>query len=290
MPRSARSPSQESARSGATIGELLAVEADSLCEVIARGLADSRHRHAGIHRARRAMRSLRGLLALLAPAAEGKDRIAVARFDTRLKRVCRSLSDIRDAHVVEATAGSLAGGSASGRWLALQARLAGQCEAATRRALEADPDFAARRRAVAAVRIALPALPWQRLDVEEIRRGLKRSRRRAKHAERDAHHSGIARDRHRYRRRLRRLLLQVEVLERTLQTAPKTARAVAELPGCHKHKRQASRLGHLQDVQMLRRAARRIEPARSDKAIRAALDEAVHAARDDLDKTARLPR
>lgn len=78
------------------------------------------------------------------------------------------------------------------------------------------------------------------------------------------------------------MLLQVEVLERALETAPKALRSVATLPGRHERKRQAARLGRLQDVQMLRRTARRIEPARSDKAIRAALNNAVHSARKDL--------
>jgi hypothetical protein len=282
MPRPARSSSQESRRSGATIGDLLAAEADSLCEVIAQGLADARNRHPGIHRARRAMRSLRGLLALLVPVAEGDDRIALARFDARLKRLCRSLSGVRDAHVVVLTAASLAKKTAPGRWPALQARLVEQRELTTRHALEADPDFAARRRAIAEIRAAAPALPWRRLDAEDIQRGLKHSRRRAKRAQRHARHSAIARDRHRYRRRLRRLLLQVEVLERALETAPKAVRAVADLPGGHRRKREASRLGRLQDLQMLRRTARRIEPARSDKAIRAVLNTAVRAAREDL--------
>jgi CHAD domain len=284
MPRSARSPSQKSAISGATIGELLATEADSLCRVIAHGLSDARNRHAGIHRARRAMRSLRGLLALLIPVADGDQRIALARFDARLQRVCKSLSGVRDAHVVVLTAASLSGKNAPKRWPVLQARLGDQRELITRRALEADPDFAARRQAIAEIRVALPDLPWGRLDADDVRRGLKHSRRRARSAEQHARHSAVARDRHRYRRRLRRLLLQVEVLEHALDTAPKAVRAVAELPGRHKRKQQASRLGRLQDAQMLRRTARRIKPAHSDTAILAVLNDAVRSARKDLGK------
>ena len=284
MPRSARSPSQKSARSGATIGELLATEADSLCRVIARGLSDARNRHAGIHRARRAMRSLRGLLALLIPVADGDERIALARFDARLQRVCKSLSGVRDAHVVVLTAASLSGKNTPKRWPVLQARLGDQRELTARRALEADPGFAARRQAIAEIRAALPALPWGRLDADDVRRGLKHSRGRAKRAERHARHSAIERDRHRYRRRLRRLLLQVEVLERALEPAPKAMRAVTKLSEAHKLKRQAGRLGRLQDAQMLRRIARRIEPAHSDKAILAVLNDAVGSARKDLGK------
>lgn len=230
------------------------------------------------------MRSLRGLLALLIPVADGDERVALARFDARLQRVCKSLSGVRDAHVVVLTAASLSGKNVPKRWPALQARLGDQRELMTRRALEANPGFAARRQAIAEIRAALPALPWGRLDTDDVRHGLKHSWRRAKRAERHARHSAIARDRHRYRRRLRRLLLQAEVLERALDTAPKTVRAVAELPGRHKYKQQASRLGRLQDAQMLRRAARRIEPAHSDKTILAVLNDAVRSARRDLGK------
>ncbi len=230
------------------------------------------------------MRSLRGLLALLTPVANRDERIALARFDARLQRACKSLSGVRDAHVAVLTAASLSRKNAPKRLPVLQARLAGQRELTTRRALEADPGFAARRQAIAEIRMALPALPWGRLDADDVRRGLKHSRGRAKRAEQHARHSAIARDRHRYRRRLRRLLLQVEVLERALDTAPKAARAVAALPGRHKYKQQASRLGRLQDLQMLRRIARRIEPAHSDKAILAVLNDSVRSARKDLGK------
>jgi CHAD domain len=281
MPRSVRSPSQKSSRSGAAIGDLLAAEADALCRVIARGLADARNRHAGIHRARRAMRSLRGLLALLPPVTEGEDRIALARFDARLKRVCKSLSGVRDAHVAVLAAESLAGKDAPKHWPALVSLLIGQRELTTRRTLAADPAFKVRRQAIAEIRHALPGLPWQRLDADDIRHGLRHSRKRIARAERRALHSANARDRHRYRRRLRRLLLQTEVLERALHAAPKSVRSVTALPGGRKRKREAGRLGRLQDVQMLRRTARRIEPARSDKDILAVLNAAVRTARRD---------
>lgn len=258
-------------------GPRLAAAADRECRRIVRALADTRHRHHGIHRARKAIRTLRAQLGLLKPALDRPDRERLRRIDGRLKRLCRSLSPLRDAHVAAVTASTLRSAvTPAARW-ALEAALVARRDETLENALRQDPGFRDRRQAMAAIRTEVAALPWHGLDERAAKRALRRSRKRAERAEGKARRLPTSPMRHRWRRRLRRLRLQLEAFGAALPAGPDAV--PAHTPGHHALKQQTDRLGHLQDVQLMCRLARRIAPVRNDPILRAALAAAMREAR-----------
>ncbi len=261
-------------------GPTLAIAADRECRRIARALADARHRHHGIHRARKAIRTLRAELGLLKPALARAEREHLRRIDARLKRLCRNLSPLRDAHVAAVTASALRGAASPAERTTLEAALVAARDHATAEALRLDPAFRARRQAIGSIRIEVAGLPWSALDRRTAKRAIRRSRERVARAERKAQRTSTSPLRHRWRRRLRRLRLQLEVLDATLSAGIGTASTDA--PGHHALKHQTDRLGHLQDVQLMCRAARRIGPVRDDPRLRAVLAAAMREARADF--------
>ncbi|HEU4671214.1 MAG TPA: CHAD domain-containing protein [Dyella sp.] len=274
MPASDRSPT---AAPGAPPGAALAAAADRECRRIARALADARHRHHGIHRARKSIRLLRAQLGLLKPALAAAEREHLRRIDGRLKRLCRGLAPLRDAHVAALTAGTLRRPASPAGRETLEAALVERRDAALAGALALDPGLRRRREAIGAIRGELAALPWNELDARAARRAIRRSRRRSERAEQEAGRSPTSPLRHRWRRRLRRLRLQLEALAAVAPAlAPDASKA---LPGSHALKRQTDRLGRLQDVQLMCRLALRIEPLRTDPAVREVLAAALREAR-----------
>jgi len=285
MPRDKHRSDREHREPGqATVpapGLALAIAADRECRRIGRALADARHRHHGIHRARKGIRTLRALLGLLEPALDEANRVRLRRLDTRLKRVCRGLSPLRDAHVAAVTAGALRDTASPEERQVLEAALVAHRDGATEEALRQDPAFGSRREAIAVIRQEIGNLPWTALDARAAKRAIKRSRRRTERAERKAHRSPTSPLRHRWRRRLRRLRLQLQAYDEA--TAVETA--APSSPGSSGHralKRQTDRLGHLQDVQLLCRLARRIEPIRNDPHLRAVLAATMREARAEF--------
>lgn len=258
-------------------GPLFAAAADRECRRIVRALADTRHRHHGIHRARKAIRTLRAQLGLLKPALDRPDRERLRRIDARLKRLCRSLSPLRDAHVAAVTASTLRGAVTPGARSALEAALVLRRDETLADALRQDPGFRDRRVATAAIRAEVAALPWHALGERAARRALRRSRKRVERAERKARRLPTSPMRHRWRRRLRRLRLQLEAFDAALPAGPDAV--PAHTPGHHALKQQTDRLGHLQDVQLMCRLARRIASVRNDPVLRAALAAAIREAR-----------
>lgn len=264
-------------------GVALAAAADRECRRIARALADSRHRHPAIHRARRAIRTLRALLGLLQASLHGADRAQLQRIDGRLKRLCRSLSPLRDAHVATLTAAALDEATPTAMRDTLAVLLALQRDAATRAALLRDPGFTGRRHAISALREATAGLPWATLDAHTVRQAIERSHRRVERAARRAENSPTALLRHRWRRRLRRLRLQLEAFD-ALPGADDGGRA-AKASARHALKRQTDRLGQLQDVQLMCRLARQLDAVRGDPHLRAALSAALRRARREFAET-----
>lgn len=261
----------------ATPGTMLAAAADGECRRIARALADTRHRHHGIHRARKAIRQLRALLGLLAPALDATDRARMRRIDVRLKRLCRSLSPLRDAHVAALTASTLGDAASPAERRTLEAALVAHRDAAAEEALQRDPGFHSRRQAIAAIRDEIGKLPWTALDARVAKRAIRRSRHRVERAERKAHRTSTSPLLHRWRRRLRRLRLQLEALEAAMPAG--TGAPPMDRTGHHALKRQTDRLGRLQDVQLMCRLARRIGPVHDDPRLRAVLAAAMREAR-----------
>lgn len=261
----------------ASAGELLAAMAQRHDRRIGRALADARHRHSGIHRARKGLRAQRALLALLRPALDPAGRARLDRVDARLKRLCKGLSRLRDAHVAVLTAEALDVASSPGLRQRLVKALTRQRDRVARQALHDDPAFAARRRMAAAICAELAVLPWHLLDTRAGKQAISRSRHRVERAARKAGRAPTAANRHRWRRRLRRLRLQVESIEQAQSLG--AVIALDGLPGSHHLKQQADRLGRLQDAQLLRRLARRIDRLRNDQGLRTLLAAAVRAAR-----------
>jgi hypothetical protein len=258
-------------------GPWLAGLADRHGRKVARALADAQHRHNGIHRARKSLRSQRAILALLKPVLDETERKRLARIDAQLKRLLKRLSRLRDAHVAVLAAQAMATPAPASLQRKLVTALTRQRDRLTKQALQDDPAFAARRSTVKSIRTELATLPWPRLDAHAARRAAKRQQRRVERAEHLAHHAPSAEHRHGWRRRLRRLRLQLEALEQAAGAG--VAIDLHKLPGSHALKRQTDRIGHLQDVQLLCRLARRTDAVREDVALRTLLAAEMRAAR-----------
>ena len=198
---------------GAALHALVRQDVQALLDA----LGDMRSPHRGVHEARKAIRRLRSLLLLGRKRfdAEGK------RLDDELGTLATGLSDLRDAHVVVDAAGTLVrghhDGKAHARWIALQRQLSRRRKQVLDRTLADDPRFARRRDSVALHGAMIDLLPWQALDRDAVRRELARSLRRMRKAGKEAtRRDADAGQRHRWRRRLRRLRMQWNALK-TLQ-------------------------------------------------------------------------
>lgn len=166
--------------------------------------------HHGIHFGRKALRRCRAALAL------GRKRFGERgqQLDRRLRRILRSLSRERDAQAVIERLDALL---AEGR---LRPEIAGPIRTALlarrdrilARRLARDPGLAGLRTRLRAITRAVARLPWSELEEGELRRALLRQRRRALRAGARAE-AGSEEDLHRYRRRLRRLRQQINLLK-----------------------------------------------------------------------------
>ncbi|HET6432818.1 CHAD domain-containing protein [Dyella sp.] len=229
------------------VGEALAVKAARECRIIAAALANTRDRHAAIHRARKSIRRARAILAL------GRDAFgdALAPIDRSLRRAARDLSTLRDAHVVVATACALAdahGAAEAAAWHRVADRLQARSDALLAQALQRDPAFAARRARIHAVARAISALPWHTLKRKPLRGALQHSERRAERGRERAGAKPTPERLHQWRRRLRRARLQRQALagvDATLLPTPLRGE------GSGKLKRRIDALGKRQDLAVL---------------------------------------
>lgn len=160
--------------------------------------------HVSIHDARKAIRRLRALLQLVEP------RLELAGADRILQRTGDSLSALRDAHATIGTAERFA--RDDGRWQAVIVRLAQRRDALLAAALVQDPGFERRRRWVQRALARIEAAPWHRLKAGDLRRGLERGQQRVDKARRRARRDPHADALHRWRRRVRKLRMQVEAV------------------------------------------------------------------------------
>lgn len=230
---------------------------------IAAALAGTTARHRGVHEARKAIRRLRAVLEL-AHARFGR---RAQRLDARLKTLAGSLSALRDAHVVVDLAGRLARRATDEeerrRWSAARRRLVVRRQQLLASTLAQDPAFATRLAEVARLETALRRLPWNRLDPEDVRRALARSLRRVERARVSATATAATvEQRHRWRRRLRRLRMQWNALKTLRQREPESDPAVRRLlawlrrkaPGFRTVSEAVDALGAEQDLGLLRAA------------------------------------
>lgn len=194
-------------RRAQVLADALRVHALAECALLQRELDSPKDLHASVHAARKSVRRLRALLAL------GEKQWADAETaDRALARLGDSLSLIRDAHVLVVTAQKLASEHDQARWAPALDRLTLRRNARVAQALARDPGF--QRRCATAGRVArrLAALSWEELSPERLRHSLKRSVRRADKAARQAQTHPDPDHLHRWRRRVRRLRMQLEAL------------------------------------------------------------------------------
>ncbi len=233
-------------------GSLLATLARKECKAVAKALANRKDRHRGIHEARKAIRRLRSLIALVGDAVGNE----TAKIDIALRHLAKRLSALRDSQVAVAMAEKLAGGDDAGEWAIAAQVLAAQRDLLLEKELQKDPDFARRIAAMTDIAIVLDKLYWKRVSRKSLQRSIKQSQRRATKSECDATEQATPASLHRWRRRVRRLRLQLEALhalDRVSEAAmlagaahkSKSAKALAHL---------ADQLGWRQDIEVLRAA------------------------------------
>lgn len=221
------------------------------CSTIAEALSPQPDIHDAVHRARKTIRRLRALLALLDNSPLETDLV-----DAALRRLGQGLSALRDAHVVVDTCQRLAAQQPAQPWAPVCHRLTARRDARLAQALARDPAFA--RCHAALVRIArdLQAQPWESLRARDIRKGVARSERRTAKAEKRAARSRDTEDLHRWRRRVRRLRMQLEalpVLDSALAASLKRRSPGRQARALHT---LGDQLGQQQDLRMLRNLVR----------------------------------
>lgn len=242
-----------SSRTASELAEKMRAKVRRECAAILLALA-SRHRvHLSIHRARKAIRRLRALLLLV------DCRLAeAAAIDRVLERLGDSLSTLRDAHVIIATAETLAARDTSKQWGPAIDRLVQRRDALFQRTLARDIDFHRRRAGVERVARQLDDMAWDRVKPTDIQQRLAHSSQRVAKAEARAKADPTPQNLHRWRRRVRKLRMQIEALSEIepeiVQKAVKES-ASKKLKDLH---RLSDQLGALRDGQMLRNVLRRM--------------------------------
>lgn len=229
------------------------------------GLGERRRPHGAIHEVRKAVRRFRSVLALCVDVATDE----FTAFDRRVRRIGKRLSTLRDAHVRVATTSAVRRGDRRDEiWHALDLWLRRERKQLLARALADDPDFAALRRRARRVARDLDAIDFGRLDGHAILRALHASAARMAKAEQKANAHPCAAVRHRWRRRVRRLRLQLEGLTAVAEDSqlPAAIRVEAQrvltealdaMPSAATLAVLADRLGERQDVINLAATVRR---------------------------------
>lgn len=234
----------------------LASFAASECRRAIRCLGNGTQRHKGIHEARKALRRLKSLLRL-GTTVFGD---ALPSLEAAIDRLAVSLSSLRDAHVTVVTACSLAGPDPSDGWKraieALELRSEGRLTAALIR----DPRFLQRRKRIRELAHAVAALPWHKLSRHVVEHALAHSEQRVAKARKRMRKSASTANLHRWRRRARRLRMQLELIRK--------ARKAAGMPAPHHAERDKSlakamsalsdAIGAKQDLRALRQVLRTI--------------------------------
>ncbi|RLK56322.1 CHAD domain-containing protein [Stenotrophomonas rhizophila] len=256
------------------IGPAARALADRECRAIAAALALQPDVHDAVHRARKTIRRLRALLAVL----ESRD-LETARTDAALRRLGHGLSALRDAHVVVETCQHLAAQQPAPPWSEVCRRLMARRDVLLARALARDPAFARRHAALLRIAGELQAQPWDALSARDLRKGLARSERRTAKAEKRAARTADPQDLHRWRRRVRRLRMQLEAmpaLDSALAASVKRTGPGHQARALHA---LGDQLGRQQDLRMVRNLVRVMPGVPERRGLLAQIDAALAAAR-----------
>lgn len=236
-----------------TLGEQLQALAKRECQTIRRKLVAKQHLHEAVHEARKAVRRLRALVGLI---DDRIDDAAVA--DRALARLGDSLSTLRDASVVIQTAEKLGRQHPGLVWKHVVARLRDRCEKIITRTLQDDPDFNRRLALLARVEARMAAWPWQDVQRKDLHASLKASQRRVEKARRRASGSDASADLHRWRRRSRKLRMQLEVAAKVDTGIADKASTSTSRHQIRALKNLSDKLGWHQDLVVLRNLIRRM--------------------------------
>ncbi len=221
------------------------------CAEVAAALTPADGVHESVHAARKGIRRLRALLSLL----EATD-LDLDRADAALRRLGDGLSGLRDGHVVLDTARWMAKKHPALPWSPVLQHLEHRRDRLLAAALAKDPGFVRRRRVLETVAQLLDAQPWEEVKASAVLKGLKRSRRRAAKAEKRAAGSGDAEALHRWRRKLRRLRMQLEVLPDIGLPVAASSRAERGNRSAKVLHKLSDSLGWQQDLRLLRNLVR----------------------------------
>lgn len=230
-------------------------------QAIQRALASQHDIHVAVHEARKAIRRLRALLALAKPHLED---LEVA--DRALARLGDGLSALRDAHVLVITAKTFAARNGERAWSPAIARLVARRDALMGQALARDPGFKRRRAVVERAARQLEDLRWDELKPADVRRELKRSVRRTAKAGKRARAHPEPVHLHRWRRRVRRLRMQLQGLARVAPDLVKEASSTSRGQDAKSLHTLGDRLGDRRDEALLRNVLRRMRdlPGRAE--------------------------
>lgn len=222
------------------------------CSLILASLAAPDDPHEAIHSVRKSIRRLRALLGLLE-----RGNLDLRQIDRTLQRVGRSLSAVRDAHVVTEAAVALQAAHAEHDWAPAITAMAARRARVLQKALRDDPAFSRRAHQVMRVAERLEQQPWDSVKPADIQAALARSERRAHKAAKRAEKGDDPGAVHRWRRRVRRLRMQLEALPHMGMKSvagqggkaggSKRAKALHQL---------SDRLGWSQDIRLLRNLVR----------------------------------
>lgn len=215
--------------------------------------------HTGVHRSRKALTRLRALLSLLHAASA-----VTVDLEARVRGIARTFSRLRDAQAAHGMARRLIHArplAEREEWRPATDVLEAERDRLLEKALRTDPGFAARRAQFVALRAAMGACDWDATRRAHFERAVGRSARRVRRAHEATRTSPTQKARHRLRRRLRRLLLQIHVLRAIADDKrhPHAARQARKLVAYGQKRRRASKrlvdtLGDERDLRLLRRA------------------------------------
>jgi len=246
-------------------GQALGTLVHEECRAVVRMLRGRKAIHTRVHEARKAIRRTRALLAL---AEDGDAPFDIGPADRILQRVGDSLSRLRDAHAAIETAQAVGKQTEPKRWRRVVTALRARSAGLVAHELERDPGLARRIATVEGALHYLDQLPWAELTAAQIREGLQRQRRRVERAARRAGKHPDAERLHNWRRKVRRLRMQVEALPKL---KPHWSKATASTPKSKALHKLSDTLGREQDLQVLAGLLRRLPDIEGRKALRESL-------------------
>jgi len=237
-------------KSAPSIPTALALFASRECRGVARALANTRDRHGGIHAARKGLRRLKSLLRLGAPVFGA----SLADIDDRIGKLAAGLSPLRDAHVAVTLAEHLAGPRPSPGWAEAITTLENRRDGRLVEALHKDPRFLKRRHAVRELGDLVERLPWRLVKRGVVEAVLDEQQARVVKAGKRVRKKATPASLHDWRRRARRLRMQLQYWRRLLRTTHKAAhhRAKHDKASTHAMSKLSDALGAKQDLRALR--------------------------------------